>query len=157
MLRKCPHRKNRRGNLKTFSTNAAQLCLKQGLLLLGIAAVPAVATAVFDLKWKPPPEFKEVKTADILSRVSECTWVDVRSLERFNKAHIPGAVHFEEDDTTSGVALVRNVHKPGRKLIVYGEGKGSDRAQRVARLLRKELQSKDVVLLEGGWSTWPRE
>lgn len=157
MLRKRTHGENRRSDLKTLSFNAARLCLKQGLLLLGIAAIPAVATAVFDLKWKLPPEFRELKTAEAHSRSTEYTWVDVRTLERFNKAHIPQAVLFDEDNITEGIASLKSVHKPGRKIVVYGEGKGSDRAQRVARIIRKELQSKEVVLLEGGWSTWPRE
>lgn len=157
MLRKRTHGENRRRDLKTFPTNATRLCLKQGILLLGIAAVPAAATLFFDLKWKPPPEFREIKTADGQSRVAEYTWVDVRSSERFKQAHIPRAVHFDEENISEGVALVRSIHKTSGKIVVYGEGRGSDRAQRVARILRKELQSKDVVLLEGGWSTWPRE
>ena len=91
------------------------------------------------------------------TRVREFTWVDVRSAERFEKAHIPGAVSFDEADFSEGLERIKGFRMGGKKIVVYGEGTGSERALRVARLLKKELQTKDIALLEGGWAAWPRE
>ena len=91
------------------------------------------------------------------AHVREYTWVDVRSAERFEKAHIPDAISFDESNISEGLERVKAIRVRGGKIVVYGEGTGSDRAARVARLLKKELQTKDIALLEGGWAAWPRE
>jgi hypothetical protein len=56
----------------------------------------------------------------------------------------------------ASLEAVRRVWKSNRKLGVYGEGIGSDRAERVAKLLKTELGTREVYLLEGGWAAWPR-
>ena len=130
--------------------------LKQAVLLLGIAALPAAATLVFTLKWEPPAEFREAKAAEVRAHLDNFVWVDVRDEERYEKAHIPGALSVKDTEHSQGIDRVRAVWIPGKKIVVYGEGIGSDRALRVARLIKKELQTKDVLLLEGGWAAWPR-
>jgi hypothetical protein len=44
----------------------------------------------------------------------------------------------------------------GQRIVIYGEGTGSDRALQVARKLRKDLDPPRILLLEGGWAAWPR-
>jgi len=83
-------------------------------------------------------------------------WVDVRNPERFESAHIPDAIPFDEANATEGLARIKSVLGAGKKVVVYGEGTGSDRALRVARMIKQELRTKEVALLEGGWASWPR-
>jgi rhodanese-related sulfurtransferase len=90
------------------------------------------------------------------SKQAEFLWVDVRNPERFESAHIPGAIHFSEAEAEASAAAVRRVWRPGRKLAVYGEGIGSERAERVAKSLKAVLGTREVYLLEGGWAAWPR-
>jgi rhodanese-related sulfurtransferase len=114
------------------------------------------ATIAFDLRWSPPKALREVGIKEARSKQTEFVWVDVRNSERFESAHIPGAVHFSEAEAEAGLEAVRRVWKSSRKLGVYGEGIGSDRAERVAKLLKTELGTREVYLLEGGWAAWPR-
>jgi 3-mercaptopyruvate sulfurtransferase SseA len=44
----------------------------------------------------------------------------------------------------------------GQRIVIYGEGTGSDRALQIARRLRKDLGAPRIFLLEGGWAAWPR-
>ncbi|RFC46049.1 MAG: Rhodanese-related sulfurtransferase [Verrucomicrobia bacterium] len=125
-------------------------------MLLCIAFVPAAATLHFDLKWKPPAEFRDLKSLEARDRQYEFVWIDVRQKERFDSNHIPGAISFDENEAALALESVRLVWTPGKKIVVYGEGTGSDRALRVARLIQKEFKTKDVYLLEGGWAAWPR-
>jgi rhodanese-related sulfurtransferase len=126
-----------------------------GLLVLG-ACLLTYATIAFGLRWSPPKALREVGIKEALSRQTEFVWVDVRNPERFESAHIPGAVHFSEATAGASLEEVRRVWKSNRKLGVYGEGIGSDRAERVAKLLKTELGTREVYLLEGGWAAWPR-
>ncbi len=130
--------------------------LKQAVLLLGVASLPAAATLFFDLKWEPPAEFHAAKAADVHAHLDHFVSVDVRDEERYEKAHIPGALSVKETEPDRGIDRIRTVWMPGKKIVVYGEGSGSDRALRVARLIKKELRTKEVLLLEGGWAAWPR-
>ena len=134
---------------------ARAACLQAGLLVLG-ACLLTYATIKFDLRWSPPKTVREVGINEARSKQAEFVWVDVRNPERFESAHIPGAVHFSEATAEASLEAVRRVWKSNRKLGVYGEGIGSDRAERVAKLLKTELGTREVYLLEGGWAAWPR-
>jgi rhodanese-related sulfurtransferase len=123
---------------------------------LAFASLPASATVLFDLKWRRPPEFAEVKASQAQVRMNSFVWVDVRNPERFESAHIPDAIRFDEANATEGLARIKSVLGAGKKVVVYGEGTGSDRALRVARMIKQELRTKEVALLEGGWASWPR-
>lgn len=91
------------------------------------------------------------------AKIHDYIWVDVRSLERFQNAHIQEAISFDESNIPEGLAQINRIRTGGKKIAVYGEGRGSDRALRVARLLKKQLRPNEIVLLEGGWASWPRE
>jgi rhodanese-related sulfurtransferase len=134
----------------------ARAAFGQTVFLVAGACLVSYAIISFDLKWSPPRSLREVTIKEAHSRQTDFVWVDVRNPERFEGAHIPGAVHFSEAEAEAGVEAVRRVWKAGKKLGVYGEGIGSDRAERVAKSLKTALGTREVYLLEGGWAAWPR-
>ena len=134
----------------------ARAAVGQTLCLVGGACAFAYASIALELKWRPPKPMGELTIKEARSKQTEFVWVDVRHPERFEGAHIPGAVHFSEAEAEASVEAVRRVWKPGRKLAVYGDGIGSDRAERVAKSLKAALGTREVYLLEGGWAAWPR-
>lgn len=127
------------------------------MLLLLAAGILSALTIGFNLKWKPSSEFREMNGREARTHPNEVIFVDVRSKDRFEAAQIPGALHFDEQNSEAGIETIRSIWSPKFKILVYGEGTGSDRAQRVARLLKSALPSKNVLLLEGGWAAWPRD
>lgn len=133
-----------------------QASLRQAALLTAVAGVLSYATIALDLKWDPPKAIGEISIREARAQQSMLVWVDVRNPERFEIAHIPGAVHFDEAETDAGVGAIRKLWRKGRKLCVYGEGIGSARAERVVKLLKSALETREVYLLEGGWAAWPR-
>jgi len=128
----------------------------QTVFLLAGACLFSYAIISFGLKWSPPKSLREVTVKEAQSNQTNFVWVDVRNPERYESAHIPGAVHFSEAEAEASLKAVRSVWKAGRKLGVYGEGIGSDRAERVAKSLKAALGTREVYLLEGGWAAWPR-
>ena len=128
----------------------------QALCLVVGACVFSYASIVLEIKWRPPKPVGELTVREARSKQTDFVWVDVRNSERFEGAHIPGAVHFSEAEAEASLEAVRRVWRPGRKLAVYGEGIGSDRAERVAKSLKTALGTREVYLLEGGWAAWPR-
>ena len=95
-----------------------------------------------------------IEEARLLMR--EIIWVDVRNQERFTQERVIGAIAFDDANLPAALKSLRAERTPTKKLVVYGEGAGSERAVRVARLLKKELETKNVLLLKGGWAAWPR-
>ena len=134
----------------------ARAAFGQTVFLVAGACLVSYVLISFDLKWSPPRSLREVTIKEAHSRQTDFVWVDVRNPERFESAHLPGAVHFSEAEAQAGVEAVRRVWKAGKKLGVYGEGIGSDRAERVAKSLKTALGTREVYLLEGGWAAWPR-
>ena len=138
------------------ATALARAAVAQTFCLLVGACVFSYASIALELKWRPPRPVGELTVKEARSKQTEFVWVDVRNPERFESAHIPGAVHFSEAEAEVSLEAVRRVWKPGRMLAVYGEGIGSDRAERVAKSLKASLGTREVYLLEGGWAAWPR-
>lgn len=134
----------------------AHAAFGQTFFLVAGACLLSYAAISFDLKWSPPKSLREVTIKEAHSNQTDFVWVDVRNPERFESAHIPGAVHFSEAEAQASMEAVRRVWKTGKKLGVYGEGIGSDRAERVAKSLKTGLGTREVYLLEGGWAAWPR-
>ncbi|MEI6872697.1 MAG: rhodanese-like domain-containing protein [Verrucomicrobiota bacterium] len=134
----------------------AGVALRQAGILVGLAMVPAVLTIALDWQWKAPEEFKELGISEAQLLMREIVWVDVRNQERFTQERVRGAIGFDEADPATALKNLRAERTPSKKLVVYGEGSGSERAVRVARLLKKELETKNVLLLKGGWAAWPR-
>lgn len=134
----------------------ARAAFAQTVFLVAGACLFSYAIISFDLKWSPPKSLREVTIKEAHSSQTDFVWVDVRNPERFESAHIPGAVHFSEAEAEASMDAIRRVWKAGKKLGVYGEGIGSDRAERVAKSLKTALGTREVYLLAGGWAAWPR-
>lgn len=130
--------------------------LRQAAVLVAVAVALSYATIALDLRWNPPKTTEEISITEAQAQQARLVWVDVRHPERFENAHIPGALPFDEAETEAGIEAVRRVWKRGQKLCVYGEGTGSARAERVVKLLKSALETREVYLLEGGWAAWPR-
>ena len=130
--------------------------LLQAAALLLCAAVPTVLTARWNLQWKAPREFDEIPASAAHADASNLILVDVRNTERFESGHAPDALPITLETYDSMLDSVRTAFRGEKRIIVYGEGTGSERAQQIARRLRKDLGSNQVFLLEGGWAAWPR-
>jgi rhodanese-related sulfurtransferase len=132
---------------KSVLTQTAVLTTASCLLSYGIIR--------WELEWPPPGSVRKLHVKEARARQTDFVWVDVRNSERFESAHIPGAIHFNEADSKASLDAVRRAWKANKKLGVYGEGTGSERAQRVAVLLKAQLATREIYLLEGGWASWP--
>jgi rhodanese-related sulfurtransferase len=128
----------------------------QAVFLMLVAGVLTYGTFALQVRWTPPKAVRDLPLKEARARQAELVWVDVRNPDRFENAHMPGAVHFRETDAGTSMEAVRRVWKKGRTMCVYGEGIGSERAERVAKLLKTEFGTKEVYVLEGGWAAWPR-
>jgi rhodanese-related sulfurtransferase len=129
--------------------------LSQTAILTTASCILSYGVVRWDLKWRPPGAVRELRIKEARARLTEFVWVDVRNSERFESAHIPGAIHFSEAEPDAALDAIRVAWKAGKKLGVYGEGTGSERAQRVSALLKAQLATREVYLLEGGWASWP--
>jgi rhodanese-related sulfurtransferase len=136
--------------------SSVRALLKQGSILLVAAMLPAWATASFRWSWRLPPEIQSLPLSEVRQAPNPILWVDVRDPERFQAAHIPEALYFDELNPQGALPNLLQRWTPRSKVLVYGEGQGSDRALRVAKTLKKILASSEVFLLEGGWLAWPK-
>jgi rhodanese-related sulfurtransferase len=130
---------------------------RQVFVLSVIALVPGALSVVFDWQWKAPAEFHELSSRDAQRQMNKLCWVDVRDPERFERGHVAGAVCFDEKMPAPAMQRLRSIWTPAFTFVVYGEGAGSERAERAARLLKTEFHTKAVWLLQGGWAAWPRD
>lgn len=130
--------------------------LWQTVVLLLCAAVPTGLTARGDLRWKLPQEFNEISPGAAHADASSLILVDVRNPERFESGHAPRALAITPETYDLMIDNVRAGWRGAKRIVVYGEGTGSERALQIARRLSKDLQSNQVFLMEGGWAAWPR-
>ena len=137
-------------------TTAWRSALAQASVLLVCAAVPTILTGRCNLQWKAPQEFDEIPASAAHTDASNLILVDVRNNDRFESEHASGALSITPETYDSMLDQVRTSLRGAKRIVVYGEGTGSERAQQIARRLRKDLGSNQVFLLEGGWATWPR-
>ncbi|NBV85123.1 MAG: hypothetical protein EBS01_02395 [Verrucomicrobia bacterium] len=131
--------------------------VRQTGVLLGLATIPAVLAIASDWHWKAPTEFRELSAGEARLLMPEIIWVDARNGERFTQQRVPGAIAFDEVNPALALERIRAAWTPSKTLVVYGEGAGSERASRIARVLKGEFKTQKVRLLRGGWAAWPRE
>lgn len=130
--------------------------LTQAAILLLLAGIPTWLTSHFNIRWKAPATVESLTITALQKDSSNVLWVDVRSQDAFDNAHIPDALRFDENEHDASLLGLLKKWTPDKRVVVYGVGTGSERAERVALRLKKDLQSKKVYLLEGGWTSWPR-
>ncbi|MEK0445652.1 MAG: hypothetical protein RLZZ399_973 [Verrucomicrobiota bacterium] len=127
----------------------------QVALLLLAAALLSATNQFLGIRWRRPPEIAVLPLSEAQKQNVPTVWVDVRDADRFEREHVPGAVSFDETRPDSSLRDLLRVWNTGKRIVVYGEGTGSQRAQRVAEQLKKDLNTRSVFLLEGGWAAWP--
>lgn len=130
--------------------------------LLIIAALTLLGSA-FSLyhEWAPLPwaeaelEAGEIRLAD--AQALDVIWLDTRTLEEFEAAHIPGAIFFEENDWDGGLlALMDAWLGQPRPIVIYCGSESCGTSKRVAERLRESLPEAEIYSLKGGWGAWQR-
>ena len=84
------------------------LFLKQALLILAVAFLPAIGEAVYfrnHIPWESPVPASELVKADTAkSWGAQALWVDARSDDEFARGHYPDALPLNEDHWNTPIA-----------------------------------------------------
>jgi rhodanese-related sulfurtransferase len=132
--------------------------LREALLLIALACVPAVGEAIYfrdKVSWQSPvPASEMVKVAQARAWGDTVIWVDARPDNEFERDHVPGALSLNEDRWNELLPQFLAVWSPEKKVVVYCSTQGCNASREVAHRLRNEAQLKDVFVLEGGWEEW---
>lgn len=135
--------------------------LRQSVLLLGLAFLPAVGQALYcrdKISWHSPvPASEMVTVANARGWGSNAIWIDARPEEDFAKEHVPGAILLNEDQWNGLLPQMLATWSPEKRVVVYCSSESCGSSREVARRLRQEAQLKNVFVLEGGWEAWLAE
>jgi rhodanese-related sulfurtransferase len=138
-----------------------QSLLRQVLLLLGVAFIPAIGQAVFyrDVTpWQSPLRPSEqVTVAEAQNWGASALWIDARPDAEFERRHVPGAILLNEDRWNELLPQMLAIWSPEKRVVVYCSSESCGASREVARRLRDEAQLKNVFVLEGGWEQWLRQ
>jgi rhodanese-related sulfurtransferase len=132
--------------------------VRQALLLVALAFLPALAQAVYyrgKIPWDEAALGKdEVRLEDARAWGDATLWVDARPTEQFEAAHIPGAISLNEDRWGELLPQMLAAWSPDKRTVVYCSTQSCALSREVARRLRDEAGLKDVYVLHGGWEAW---
>ena len=132
--------------------------LRQSLLLLGLAFLPAAGQALYlrdKVSWRSPiPASEMVTIADARGWGNNAIWIDARPEEEFTREHIPGALLLNEDRWNELLPAMLAAWSPEKRVVVYCASESCGSSREVARRLRNDAQLKNVFVLEGGWEAW---
>ena len=132
--------------------------LRQSVLLLGLALLPAAGQALYfrdKISWHSPvPASEMVTVANALGWGGNAIWIDARPEEEFAKEHVPGAILLNEDRWNELLPQMLATWSPEKRVVVYCSSESCGSSREVARRLRQEAQLKNVFVLEGGWEAW---
>lgn len=132
--------------------------LRQGLLLVGLAFLPAIGQAVYyggRAPWQAPAVGKdEVELAQVETWGAAVMWVDARPDEQYKLDHIPNATLLNEDRWNVLLPLTLNAWSPDKRVVVYCSSQSCAASHEVARRLREEAGLPNVFVLHGGWEAW---
>jgi rhodanese-related sulfurtransferase len=137
-----------------------KVVLRQSLLLLALALLPAAGQALYlrdRIPWQSRVSESDLVGVDIArSWGANAIWVDARPTDEFERDHVPGAVSLNEDRW--GEALSQFLGKdwsPEKKIVVYCSAASCNLAEDVARRLREEAKlPNEIRVLKGGWEAW---
>jgi rhodanese-related sulfurtransferase len=135
---------------------------KQAGLILSLAAVAGVASAVFHpLR---PPWYEVSSAAEMRWGISldeareiivagDVVWIDARSRANYEADHLPGAILLNPEEWGE---LVFNSQESlqaafTRPVIVYCDGDACTRSGEVSELLREQMGLDPVYILQGEW------
>jgi rhodanese-related sulfurtransferase len=135
--------------------------LRQGVLLLGLAFLPAAGQALYfrdKISWHSPvPASEMVTVARALGWGGNAIWIDARPEAEFAKEHVPGAILLNEDRWNELLPQMLATWSPEKRVVVYCSSESCGSSREVARRLREEARLKNVFVLEGGWEAWLAE
>lgn len=134
--------------------------VRQILILLGLAFLPAIGQAIYyrnAASWHHPPvDSALITVAQAKNWGDTVLWVDARPEEDFARDHIPGAVLLNEDEWDGHLRTLLSAWSPERKLVVYCSAQSCNASHAAAERLRNEVGLKNVYVLEGGWEGWQK-
>ena len=132
--------------------------VRQALLLIALASVPAVGEAIYfrdKVSWQSPDRSSEMVTLDkAQSWGANAIWVDARPDNEFEQDHVPGAIPLNEDRWNELLPTLLARWSLENKIVVYCSSQSCNASREVARRLRNEAGLKEVFVLQGGWETW---
>ena len=135
--------------------------LRQSLLLIGLALLPAAGQALYyrdKVSWQTPVAASEMVTlAQARSWSADAIWIDARPQDEFEREHVPGALLLNEDRWNELLPQVLAIWAPEKRIIVYCGSESCGSSREIAHRLRKEAGLTNVFVLEGGWEAWKKE
>ena len=135
--------------------------LRQSLLLLALACLPAVGQMLYyrdKVSWQSPVAPSDmVMVAQARAWGGNAIWVDARPEEEFEKQHVPGAILLNEDHWNEMLPRMLATWSPEKRVVVYCSSESCGASREVARRLREEARLQNVFVLEGGWEAWLEE
>jgi rhodanese-related sulfurtransferase len=137
--------------------------LRQALLLLGLALLPAAGQAVYfrdKVSWHSRVAESDMVSVEVArSWGTTAIWVDARPDEEFEADHVPDAILLNEDRWNELLPQFLQTHwSPEKKIIVYCSAESCNLAGDVARRLREEAQlQNEIRVLKGGWEEWVKK
>lgn len=137
------------------------LLIRQLLLLVGLAFLPAIGQALYyrDANiWheQPATDSAPVSLSEAESWGEKVLWIDARPDEQFNRGHVPGAIQLNEDNWDALLRGMLTAWSPEQKVVVYCSRQSCNLSHEVAERLRKEIpeMKANVFVLKGGWEEW---
>ena len=132
--------------------------IRQALLLIALAFVPAIGEAIYfrdRVSWQSPDRSSEMVNLDqAQSWGANAIWVDARPDNEFEQGHVPGAIPLNEDRWNELLPTLLAQWSLEKKIVVYCSSQSCNASREVARRLRDEAGLKEVFVLRGGWEEW---
>ena len=136
--------------------------LRQSVLLLGLALLPAAGEALYfrdKVSWHSRVAESDMVAVDLARNWgANAIWVDARPDVDFERDHVPGAILLNEDRWNELLPqFLQQQWSPEKKIVVYCSSQSCNLAGDVARRLREEAKlPNEIRVLKGGWEEWLR-
>ena len=134
--------------------------LRQTLLLLGLALLPAAGQALYfhdKVSWHSRVAESDMVAVELARNWgASVIWVDARPDADFEREHVPGAILLNEDRWNELLPqFLQQQWSPEKKIVVYCSSQSCNLAGDVARRLREEAKlPNEIRVLKGGWEEW---
>ena len=134
--------------------------LRQSLLILGLALLPAGGEALYlrdKISWHSRVAESDMVSVDLARNWgASVIWVDARPDADFERDHVPGAILLNEDRWNELLPqFLQQQWSPEKKIVVYCSSQSCNLAGDVARRLREEAKlPNEIRVLKGGWEEW---
>lgn len=131
--------------------------LKQCLIIVALSLTGAgysLFSGISPAPWSEPElAAGEIRPAD--AKTLGAIWLDARTLEAYEQAHVPNAIFFDEAAWDASLVELMNLWLAApRPIVVYCGSEGCGTSQRIADRLRDALPEAEIYSLKGGWDAW---